>query len=80
MTDDQFLKSMQTNDSSASLHSQRRSAMKARVNIAAEAAGVSLTSGQLVNDNSNSMVQGGGSSFQSIIDMATCPVPSKYRN
>lgn len=71
MTDDQFLKSMQTtNDSSASLHSQRRSAMKARMNIAAEAAGVSLTSGQLVNDNSNS--------FQSTVDMATRPVPSKY--
>ncbi|GAN03594.1 hypothetical protein MAM1_0043d03049 [Mucor ambiguus] len=49
MTDDQFLKSMQTTQETAtSLHSQRRSAMKARMNIAAEAAGVSLTSGQLV--------------------------------
>ncbi|KAI8380723.1 hypothetical protein BD560DRAFT_386933 [Blakeslea trispora] len=47
MTDDQFLKSMQINNSIEAHHSQRKSAAKARMNIAAEAAGVSLTSGQL---------------------------------
>ncbi|CAO3613905.1 unnamed protein product [Mucor fragilis] len=47
MTDDQFLKSMQTTQDT-SLHSQRQSAIKARMNIAAETAGVSLTSGRLV--------------------------------
>lgn len=82
MTDDQFMKSMQTTaDTSTSSHSQRKSAMKARMNIAAEAAGVSLTSGQLVNDNSFSPLQqqgiGSSSSFQSNVDMATRPVPSK---
>ncbi|KAL9542957.1 hypothetical protein MBANPS3_008351 [Mucor bainieri] len=72
MTDDQFLKSMQAPQDTAttttpSLHSQRKSAMKARMNIAAEAAGVSLTSGQLVNGNPAS----------SAVDQATHPVASK---
>ncbi|CAO3655159.1 unnamed protein product [Mucor hiemalis] len=81
MTDDQFMKSMQTSNDNS--HSQRKSAMKARMNIAAEAAGVSLTSGQLVNDNSFSpLVQqqphmGANTNFQSNVDMATRPVPSK---
>ncbi|CEP15818.1 hypothetical protein [Parasitella parasitica] len=67
MTDDQFLKSMQaTQDVSA--HSQRRSAMKARMNIAAEAAGVSLTSGQLVANNEE---------VPSAMDQMTRPALSK---
>lgn len=70
MTDDQFLKSMQTtHDSSA--HSQRKSAMKARMNIAAEAAGVSLTSGQLVSNNEEN---------SSPVDQITRPVPSKFED
>lgn len=68
MTDDQFLKSMQTTQD-ASAHSQRRSAMKARMNIAAEAAGVSLTSGQLVANNEENL---------SNIDQITRPIPSKF--
>lgn len=98
MTDDQFLKSMQTSTdpatNSSSLHSQRRSAVKARMNIAAEAAGVSLTSGQLVNNdesgsssnnNFNPIIMTGGNpsenyqqQYQSGVDIATRPIPSKF--
>ncbi|CAO0799994.1 unnamed protein product [Mucor circinelloides] len=67
MTDDQFMKSMQTTQDTSS-HSQRRSAMKARMNIAAEAAGVSLTSGQLVANADKSL---------STVDQITHPVASK---
>jgi hypothetical protein len=70
MTDDQFLKSMQASQD-PSYHNQRKSAMKARQNIAAEAAGVSLTSGQLVTDDS---VQ---TNYQTVVDQVTRPVPSK---
>jgi hypothetical protein len=93
MTDDQFLKSMQTltdTANSSSFHSQRRSAVKARMNIAAEAAGVSLTSGQLVNDESsnnsfspivmtggNTGNNGGNYQQQSGVDIATRPIASK---
>lgn len=74
MTDDQFLKSMQTNDVNGTLHSQRRSAVKARMNIAAEAAGVSLTSGKLPSDNiSYNPVM----PVQSGADIATRPISSK---
>ncbi|KAG2234091.1 hypothetical protein INT48_000268 [Thamnidium elegans] len=77
MTDDQFLKSMQTNDANNTLHSQRRSAVKARMNIAAEAAGVSLTSGKLSSDNNlyNPVM-----SVQSGVDIATRPISSKTAN
>ncbi|KAF1805998.1 hypothetical protein FB192DRAFT_1270447 [Mucor lusitanicus] len=71
MTDDQFLKSMQTaQDTTPSLHSQRKSAMKARMNIAAEAAGVSLTSGQLVANAADD-------NHVSAVDQVTHPVASK---
>lgn len=79
LTEDQFLKSIHAPiDANSTLHSQRRSAMKARMNIAAEAAGVSLTSGELVNDGSSNFVMTAGNS-QSGIDIATRPIPSKYK-
>ncbi|KAI8371226.1 hypothetical protein EDC96DRAFT_501887 [Choanephora cucurbitarum] len=64
MTDDQFLKSMQVNPGLDAHHSQRKSAAKARMSIAAEAAGVSLTSGQLEDH----------------VDQATRPISSKYQH
>lgn len=70
MTDDQFLKSMQSSQD-PSYHNQRKSALRARQNIAAEAAGVSLTSGQLVADDS---IQTG---YQTLVDQMTRPVSSK---
>jgi hypothetical protein len=70
MTDDQFLKSMQASQD-PSVHNQRKSALKARQNIAAEAAGVSLTSGQLITDDS---VQ---TNYQTHVDQITRPIPSK---
>lgn len=74
MTDDQFMKGMQADpNSSASLHSQRKSAMKARMNIAAEAAGVSLTSGQLENGT----VGEDYVPLQGNVDLVTRPTPSK---
>lgn len=76
LTDEQFMKSMQTSDST-SIHNQRRSAMKARMNIAAEAAGISLTSGQLVEEESASPSPVTFAAQQQPFNNATRPVLSK---
>ncbi|KAI8993356.1 hypothetical protein BDB01DRAFT_776042 [Pilobolus umbonatus] len=77
LTDEQFFKSMQNiPDTSSILHSQRKSAMKARMNIAAEAAGLSLTSGHLMSSmDEGPMVQ---RPMPSNADLATRPIPSKF--
>lgn len=73
MTEDQYNITLPNQESLASLHSQRKSAMKARMNIAAEAAGVSLTSGQLENGTLGEDYV----PLQGNTDIVTRPVPSK---
>ncbi|KAI9480667.1 MAG: hypothetical protein EXX96DRAFT_521933 [Benjaminiella poitrasii] len=75
LSDEQFLKSIQA-PQDATTHNQRKSALKARMNIAAEAAGVSLTSGQLMSSNSNDDGQYNNGHQISSVDSITRPVPS----